>query len=226
MQEKGIAGDRLRQDKPLTARLYDISPPIRPTLAVWPGDTPFSQEGTWAIGPDCPVNVSRITLSTHTGAHADAPLHYAADGVPVEGLDLARYIGPCRVIDVRAAQGAVQPADVAEHLAGAPPRILLRTAERAAVDRWDPQFTAVAAETIDLLARHGAVLIGVDTPSLDPETSKTLDAHHAVYRHGMSILEGLVLDAVAAGDYELIALPLRLAELDAAPVRAVLRDLP
>lgn len=208
------------------SRLRDISPPIRPSLAVWPGDTPFTQERTWAIEPGCPVNVSRITLSTHTGAHADAPLHYAADGAPVDGLDLGRYIGPCRVIDVRAAQGAVQPADVAAKLAGAPPRILLRTAERAAIDSWDPHFTAVAAETIDLLARHGAFLIGVDTPSLDPETSKTLDAHHAVYRHGMSILEGLVLDAIAPGDYELIALPLRLAELDAAPVRAVLRDLP
>jgi arylformamidase len=208
------------------SRLHDISPPIRPSLAVWPGDTPFTHERSWAIGPGCPVNVSRITLSTHTGAHADAPLHYAADGAPVEGLDLDRYIGPCRVIDVRAAKGAVQPADIADKLAGAPQRILLRTAERAAVDTWDPHFTAVAAETIDLLARSGVVLIGVDTPSLDPESSKTLQAHHTVHRHGMSILEGLVLDAIPAGDYELIALPLRLAELDAAPVRAVLRDLP
>jgi len=206
--------------------LHDISPPIRPSLAVWPGDTPFTQERTWAIGPGCPVNVSRITLSTHTGAHADAPLHYAADGAPVDGLDLERYIGPCRVIDVRASSGAVQPADIAEQLAGAPPRILLRTAERADVEHWDPDFTAVAAATIDLLAAHGVVLIGTDTPSLDPEASKTLDAHHAVHRHGLSILEGLVLDDVPPGDYELIALPLRLADLDAAPVRAVLRDLP
>jgi arylformamidase len=206
--------------------LRDISPPIRPSLAVWPGDTPFSQERTWAIGPGCPVNVSRITLSTHTGAHADAPLHYAADGAPVDGLDLERYVGPCRVIDVRRAKAAVQPAEIADKLVGAPPRILLRTAEQAAVDTWDTHFTAVAAETIELLAGSGVVLIGVDTPSLDPEASKTLDAHHAVRRHGMSILEGLVLDAIEPGDYELIALPLRLAELDAAPVRAVLRDLP
>jgi arylformamidase len=206
--------------------LRDISPPIRPGLAVWPGDTAFVQERSWTIGPGCPVNVSRIMLSTHTGAHADAPLHYAADGAPVDGLDLERYLGPCRVIDARAAKGAVQPSDVADALDGAPPRILLRTADTAAVEHWDPGFTAVAAATIDLLAARGVVLIGVDTPSLDPETSKTLDAHHAIHRHGMSILEGLVLDAVPAGDYELIALPLRLAELDAAPVRAVLRDLP
>jgi arylformamidase len=206
--------------------LHDISPPIRPGIAVWPGDTPFAQERSWAIGPGCPVNVSRITLSTHTGAHADAPLHYAEDGAPIDGLDLERYLGPCRVIDVRQARGAVQPADVADALAGAPPRILLRTAETAAVEHWDPDFTAVAAATIELLASRGVVLIGTDTPSLDPETSKTMDAHQAVHRHGLSILEGLVLDRVMPGDYELIALPLRLAELDAAPVRAVLRELP
>src|ERR1700733_14634874 len=127
-----------RAERKSHSMLRDISPPIRQGLAVWPGDTAFVQDRTWAIGPGCPVNVSRITLSTHTGAHADAPLHYAADGVPVDGLDLERYIGPCRVIDVRAASGAVQPADIAEKLAGVPPRILLRTAERAAVEHWDP----------------------------------------------------------------------------------------
>lgn len=104
-----------------------------------------------------------------------------------------------------------------------PPRILIRTYDRNPVDRWDGDFAAIAPDAIDLLAARGVVLIGVDTPSLDPEPSKTLDAHRAVRRHGLSILEGLVLDDVEAGDYELIALPLKLVNLDAAPVRAVLR---
>jgi arylformamidase len=210
--------------------LRDISPPLRPGLAVWPGDTPFAQERSWTMGPGCPVNVSRITLSTHTGAHADAPLHYSADGAPAGALPLDRYLGPCRVIDVRAARGLVEPCHVAAHLAAelglTPPRILLRTYDRVPLDHWDPDFTAVAPATIDLLAARGVVLIGIDTPSLDPAESKTLDAHRRIARHGMSILEGLMLDAVPPGDYELIALPLRLAELDAAPVRAILRDLP
>lgn len=204
-------------------RIIDISPPVRPGIAVFPGDTAFAQERSWAIGPGCPVNVSRITLSTHTGAHADAPLHYAADGAPVEGLALERFLGPCRVIDARDAGALVRPGIVEAALAGTLARVLLRTYERAVVDRWDPDFTAIAPETIDLLAASGVVLVGIDTPSVDPAHSKTLDAHHAIRRHGMSILEGLVLDAVPAGDYELIALPLRLSELDAAPVRAVLR---
>jgi arylformamidase len=206
--------------------LWDISPPLRPGIPVWPGDTPFSAERTWHLAASCPVNVSRITLSTHSGAHADAPLHYDAEGAPVGGLDLARYLGPCRVIHALAARPLVQPEDVLGALTADIPRILVRTYARAPQERWDPDFAAIAPATIDALAARGVFLIGVDTPSLDPADSKTMDAHKAVRRHGFSILEGLVLDAVAPGDYELIALPLALAELDAAPVRAILRELP
>jgi arylformamidase len=102
---------------------------------------------------------------------------------------------------------------------------LLRTYRQAPQQRWDADFPAIASATIALLARHGVRLIGIDTPSLDPQESKTMDAHHAVRAHGMAILEGIVLDDVAAGDYELIALPLKLAGMDASPVRAVLRAL-
>ena len=205
--------------------LWDISPPIRPGIPVWPGDTAYAEERTWQLNDDCPVNVSKFTMSTHTGSHADAPLHYDANGAPAGAMDLARYIGPCRVIDATGAGARVEPDDVTAQLAGGVERVLLRTYARAPRDEWDDGFTAVAPETIDLLAGCGAVLIGVDTPSLDPRESKTMDAHHAVRRHGMSILEGLVLDGVPADDYELIAAPLRLANLDAAPVRAVLRSL-
>jgi arylformamidase len=207
-------------------RLWDISPPLRPGIPVWPGDTAFEAMRTWELAGPCPVNVSRVTLSTHTGAHADAPLHYDAAGAPVGGLDLARYLGPCRVVHAIGARPLVRPEDVAAALAPGVTRLLVRTYERAPVDHWDADFAAVAAETIDRIAAAGVVLIGIDTPSLDPETSKTMAAHRAIRRHGLSILEGLVLDAVAPGDYELIALPLALAELDAAPVRAVLRELP
>lgn len=106
-----------------------------------------------------------------------------------------------------------------------PPRVLLRTYARASVERWDSDFCAVAPETVDLLAAHGVKLIGIDTPSLDPQESKTMDAHHRVRAHRMAILEGIVLDDVPPGDYELIALPLKFATLDASPVRAVLRAL-
>ncbi|RQR60359.1 arylformamidase [Burkholderia sp. Bp9125] len=206
--------------------LWDISPPVAPATPVWPGDTPVTVERVWRMEAGSPVNVARLTLSPHTGAHTDAPLHYDADGAPIGAVPLDVYLGPCRVIHCIGASPVVTPDAVAAALAGVPPRVLLRTYAQAPVAHWDPDFCAVAPATIDLLAEHGVKLIGIDTPSLDPQESKTMDAHQRVRAHRMAILEGIVLDAVPPGDYELIALPLKLATLDASPVRAVLRKLP
>jgi len=192
---------------------------------VWPGDTAFEADRTWLLDGDCPVNVSRITLSTHSGTHADAPFHYDSAGITAEAMDLAPYIGPCRLIDARHAEGRVTLADIAGVIADPPPRVLLRTFERFDHGVWPADFTALGADLVDRLADLGVVLVGVDSPSIDPETSKDLPAHNAVRRRGLSILEGLVLDDVPCGDYELIALPLPLEGLDASPVRAVLREL-
>jgi arylformamidase len=136
------------------------------------------------------------------------------------------YLGPCRVIHCIGARPAVSAAQLVPHLGGVPPRVLLRTYATAPLERWDEAFSAVAPEALDLLAAHGVRLIGIDTPSLDPQDSKLMSAHGRVREHGMAILEGLVLDDVAAGDYELIALPLKFTALDASPVRAILRALP
>lgn len=207
------------------SRIYDITQPIRTGIPVWPGDTAYGEERVWAIDPPCPVNVSRLTLSTHTGTHADAPLHYDAAGVPIGAVGLEIYMGPALVLHLPAGLERVEVG----HLAGRVPpgtrRVLLRTFDRFPHDAWDSRFTAMSAGAIDWLAGQGVGLIGTDAPSLDPETSKTLDAHMAVRRQGMAILEGLVLDAVPEGVFDLIALPLRLATADASPVRAVLRSM-
>ena len=209
----------------LVPTLWDISPTISAAIPVWPGDTPFDASPTWDIKDGCPVRVSRMTMTTHLGAHTDAPSHYDPQGQSIDTVGLAPYLGPCRVIHCTGAR-TVTPDDVAAHLDGVPPRVLLRTYARAPQAAWDPDFPAIAADTIALLAAKGVILVGTDAASLDPQDSKTLDAHHAVRRHGMAILEGIVLDDVPPGDYELIALPLKLAGMDASPVRAVLRALP
>jgi arylformamidase len=206
--------------------LWDITPAVDTATPVWPGDTPVGIERLWRMEAGSPVNVARLTLSPHTGAHTDAPLHYDAEGAAIGNVPLDAYLGLCRVIHCIGASPVVMP----QHLAGAlddlPPRVLLRTYRNAPTTAWDSGFCAVAPDTIDLLAARGVTLIGIDTPSLDPQESKTMDAHQRIRAHGMAILEGVVLDAVAAGDYELIALPLKLTTLDASPVRAVLRALP
>jgi len=204
--------------------LYDISPTVAAGFPVFPGDTPFSFRWSWAMSATCPVNVSEITLSPHTGSHADAPLHYDAAGASMADVPLEPYLGRCRVIHAIGAGALIEPRHVEPHLPGLPPRVLVRTYARMPAG-WDSAFSAFAPATLELLAAHGVMLVGLDTPSLDPEQSKTLDSHQVVRRHRIAVLEGLVLDAVPEGDYELIALPLKWQGLDASPVRAVLRTL-
>jgi arylformamidase len=205
--------------------IIDISQPLSAGLAGFPGDAAYEEGWTFRIGPACPVNVARVAFSVHCGTHADAPLHYHPDGKTAGALPLEPYIGRCRVIDGRGAAALCEPGDIAAALDGTPRRVLLRLADAVDPKQWPSGFRALAPETVDLLAAHGATLVGIDTPSVDPETSKTLDAHHACRRADMRILENLVLAHVEPGDYELIALPLRFENLDAAPVRAVLRPL-
>lgn len=207
-------------------RLWDISPPVYVGAPVFPGDTPYQQKWAASIGPGCPVNVSELTLSPHVGAHADAPLHYAPDGASIGHTDLAPFLGRCRVVHA-IARGPLIAWDHIAHAIDAtlPPRVLVRTYARAPVDRWDPLLAAYAPETVERLAALGVRLIGIDTASIDPADSKTLDSHQMIRRHDMRVLENLVLDDVPEGDYELIALPLKLITADASPVRAVLRAL-
>ena len=205
------------------SRIWDISQTLRPGLPVWPGDTDFAFERSWKMEDGSPVNVGRMTMSTHSGTHGDAPLHYSATAPDIASVSLAPYLGECLVVDARAARGWVEVADLPE-LGGAS-RVLVRTFDQFPHDQWDGQFTAIAAETIHWLADQGVVLIGTDAPSVDPQESKTMHAHKAVLANDMRILEGLVLDDVPPGRYELIALPLKIAGGDAGLCRAVLREL-
>jgi arylformamidase len=206
-------------------KIYDISQTLRIGLPVWPGDTAFALRRTWQMGSGVPVNVSALTLSTHSGSHADAPFHYDAGGATMEAVDAGLYLGPAQVVDARGAGRLITTGDVLPQLEDGTVRILLRTYQRAPQESWDDRFKAVDARLIDALAERGIRLIGTDTPSLDPQDSKTMDAHRAVARHRMAILEGLVLDAVPFGTHELIALPLKIAGADSSPVRAILRSL-
>lgn len=206
-------------------RLWDISPPVSAGSPVFPGDTPYQQRFSMTIGPGCPVNVSTLTMTPHLGAHADAPLHYDEAGLAVGALDLDPYLGRCRVIHCIGRGPLIEWRHLEPALADLPPRVLVRTCARAPVDRWDPQLAAYAPDTIERLADRGVRLVGIDTASIDPAESKTLDSHQVLRRRDLRVLENLLLDDVPEGDYELIALPLRWTTCDASPVRAILREL-
>lgn len=209
----------------MTQCLWDISPPVHEGAPVFPGDTPYRQRWAASIGPGCPVNVSEITLSPHVGAHADAPLHYDANGATIGNVDLTPFLGTCRVIHAIACGPLIEWAHIEHAVADLPPRVLVRTYQRAPIERWDGALAAYAPATIERLAALGVTLVGIDTASIDPADSKTLDSHQVIRRLNLRVLENLVLDDVPEGDYELIALPLKLVSADASPVRAVLREL-
>lgn len=205
-------------------QLWDISAPIHRDTPVYPGDTPYSQNWTSQISAACPVNVGSVVLSTHMGTHVDAPLHYDAQGISAGAMALEPFIGPCRVIHAIGCGPRVQWQQIAHAItADLPPRVLVRTYRQAPL-HWDAQLSGLAPEIIDRLADLGGVLIGIDSASIDPADSHVLESHQRVRARDLRILENLVLDAVPEGDYELMALPLKLTEADASPVRAVLRS--
>ncbi len=203
--------------------VIDISPSLCVGMGVFPGDAAFAVSQTFTIGPDCPVNVAGFSMSTHCGAHVDAPLHYDPAGASIDMLDLGDFIGPARVIDARGSGPLCGYEQIASALDGAPPRLLFKLMDRTDVLAWPSGFRALAPQAVERLALRGTRLIGVDVPSIDPETSKSLPSHMVCRQYDLRIVENLALADVMPGDYELIALPLKLRGLDAAPVRAVLR---
>lgn len=209
-------------------RIWDISEPIEPATAPFPGDTPFSQE--WVLrqerGHSC--NVSTIRMSVHVGTHTDAPLHFDLAGPDIASVDLRLYMGRCRVVDVRGSGSpSLVPASALtrEVLRGAT-RVLFRTRDRHDHRTWDAGFTAIGPDAARALVAAGVQLVGIDTPSMDHADSKQLEGHHVLHEGGVAILENIDLSGVPSGDYELIALPLRIVNGDSSPVRAILRELP
>jgi len=207
------------------SKLWDISPPVNSGSPVFPGDTPFALQWAARIGPGCPVNVSTLTLSPHTGAHADAPLHYGDEGAAIGLVPLEPFIGRCRVIHAIGCGPLVLMAHLQHALHDLPPRVLVRTYARMPQDHFDDDLPAYAPDTVRALADLGVQLIGIDSASIDPASSKSLDSHQVIRQRGLRVLENLLLDDVPEGDYELIALPLKLTTACASPVRAILREL-
>ncbi|HEV8358690.1 MAG TPA: cyclase family protein [Gemmatimonadales bacterium] len=203
--------------------LYDISPLIGRSLAVWPGDTPLAREVLLDIANGHNITLSTLRATVHLGAHADAPSHYGAGAPDIASVPVERYIGPCEVMRVAVEPGGlIRPAMLPRSVSA--PRLLLATGSYPDPGVFNHDFAALTPELVDHLHAAGVSLVGIDTPSLDPFASKDLAAHQRCLAHDMAILEGLVLRDVPEGRYELIALPLRLLGFDASPVRAVLRS--
>lgn len=201
--------------------LIDISPALHAGTAVWPGDVALSRSVALSIAEGANIDLSSITTTVHIGAHADAPSHYVAEGEHIAQRSLDRYYGPCQVMRVPGVRGRrIRVGDLPDPVRA--PRVLLHTGTFPDPDAFNTDFAALSPELVEHLADEGVVLVGIDTPSVDPFDSKALESHQAIARHDMSVLEGIVLDHVPPGAYTLIALPLKLVGADASPVRAAL----
>jgi arylformamidase len=191
---------------------------------VWPRDTPPVRKILCDLKRGGHITLSTLRSTVHLGAHADAPSHYGADAPAMHERSLDYYLGRCQLLRVAVPRGAcITPAMLRMPVAAE--RVLLATDTYPDPEQFNEDFASLSPQLVDNLHGQGVKLIGIDTPSVDPYSSKDLPAHQAFLEHNMAILEGLVLNDVPEGIYELIALPLRLEGFDASPVRAILRTL-
>ncbi|PYE53053.1 cyclase family protein [Deinococcus yavapaiensis] len=201
--------------------MRDVTRQLTPGHPNWPGDEPYRLEPRLRISGGDAVNTVLIATSSHTGTHVDAPFHYDDAGLQLHEVPLSVWVGPCRVLSATGFD--VVPASVLDGAGDLPERVLLYTGQPARWETFPTTFSALSPELIRALAERGVKLVGTDAPSVDPLTSKTLDAHMACKEAGVFILEGLDLDGVAPGAYELVCLPLPLWGGDGAPARVILR---
>jgi arylformamidase len=204
-------------------RIYDVTRPLRAGMPVYPGDPECAVRPWLSVGRGDPVNVSVLTLGSHTGTHLDAPRHLQDAAAGVEALPLDALLGPALVVDLGRVPCIDAPLlrrtallDLGGHA-----RLLLRTrALTAGAEGLEhPCLTPDAAE---LLVEAEVRLLGIEGLSVDPPNADDLAVHRRLLGAGVIIAEGLDLSGVPAGEYELACLPLRLCEGDGAPARVVL----
>ncbi len=201
-------------------KIIDISPVINGNIAVFPGDTPFQREELLSFQKNNHLDLSTIRTTVHLGAHTDAPSHYHKDGVGMEKRELHYYLGNCQVVEVKGKPKRIGREHLTTDISSE--RVLFKTGSFPDPYHWNDDFSAIEPELVEELAKKGVKLIGIDTPSVDPSDSKNLSCHKTIYQYDLAILEGIILEHVSPGHYQLIALPLPIEGSDASPVRAIL----
>lgn len=190
-------------------------------MAVFPGDVAYKRSVSMDAANGDHIGLSSIATTLHIGAHTDSENHYHAQGKGIDAKNLSVYLGDAQVVEVKIARGErIKPEHIHEKISAK--RVLFKTNSFPNPNTWNADFNSLSPELIELLAKEGVILVGIDTPSIDPANSKKLESHAAIFKNKISVLEGIILDQVNPGIYTLIALPLKLKDADASPVRAIL----
>jgi arylformamidase len=208
----------------MTQRLYDITRTLSPSIAVWPGDTPFAVKTLMRLAHGDSANLTTLTMSSHTGTHVDAPYHFVDHDLTMEQVALDIYVGPATVVTVQKPAGPLTVDDFPRLDWGRVKRLLVHSAaSNHPIDQFLADYVYPSPELADFMGQQGIILFGSDAASMDAVDSKVLVGHQALRRNGVAILENLALAGVPDGEYELIALPLKIQGGDGSPVRAILR---
>lgn len=197
------------------------------TTPVYEGDAPMRFTFLEDMRRGDPLTLSAFSLGAHSGTHVDAPMHFIRDGGSVADVPLAALVGPARVIDIADSVQAIDAAELGRHDWKGAERVLFRT--RSSVRRWmasptfHRDFAYIAPDAAQLLADAGVKLAGVDYISAEQFGAAAPLTHRILLGKGVPIVEGLLLEGVAPGDYDLVVLPLKVAAHEGAPARAILR---
>lgn len=204
-------------------KLIDITMTLDHQTPPFPGDEPFQYNLTMSMEETGSVNIGQMKSSNHIGTHVDAPFHYDSNGLRVAELPPERFMGDALVVNMEGKE-TITADDLRPFEFNGVNKVLFRTTSWGDRTRFPENYAVIGSDVAAFLKEQGIDLIGVDTPSVDPETSKELLAHHSLYDNDILILEGLQLDHVAPGVYELMAFPLKMKEADGSPVRAILKQ--
>jgi arylformamidase len=206
----------------------DVSIPLRNGMVHWPGDAPYVRERSLSIAAGDVCNLSLFSASVHTGTHMDAPLHFLADGASIDLMPISAGIGRARVIGIRDPE-LIRVEELEPYRIQPGERILFRTENSRTAwqtDDFQETFVHIPFETAQYLAERRIQTVGIDYLSVGGFNTDSPETHRALLGAGIWIIEGLDLEKVEPGDYELVCLPLKLVGSDGAPARAVLRRLP
>ena len=212
----------------MSREFIDVSIPLRNDMVYWPGDAPFHRLQTLHIANGDVCNLSQISTSAHIGTHMDAPRHFLADGKGMETMPIEATIGPARVIAIQHPE-LIQVQELEPHHLQKGERVLFKT--KNSEHHWkthtfQEKFVHIPEATAHYLAKCGVQTVGVDYLSVGGYETDSAETHRALLAAGIWLIEGLNLEHVEPGNYELIRLPLKIVGSDGAPARAVLRKLP
>jgi arylformamidase len=207
-------------------RIHDITVPLSAELPVYPGDPSVVIAPWCSIAEGDSANVSRLTLSSHSGTHLDPPRHFSDSGTTVDQIPLELLIGKALVVEIADAS-VIGPRELSRLPVKGVERLLLKTRNS---ELWKEQafrkdFAALSVDGARFLLETGVKLIGIDYLSVESVEGDG-QVHRLLLDNGILVLEGINLAEVAPGEYELICLPLKIKDGDGAPVRAILRGGP